>query len=76
VSNDHLQAIGDSFVNIGAAIRECARSAGANSAPPVDYFQQSLDGELRRLRASGEDGLASAIDAIRAPLSRLMTMGW
>jgi len=76
MSNETLAAVGTSLANIGASIAECVRHDGQGSAPPVQHFEESLNAEGQRLRALGEDGIAGALESLRAPLVRLMTVGW
>lgn len=76
MTNPDLATVGEAFANIAAAIAECVRHNAQKSRPPVELFEECLTGEVRRLHSAGEDGLAASMEAIRAPLSRLMTEGW
>lgn len=76
MSNELLATVGASLSNIGASIAESVRQADQGGAPSVQAFEACLGAELQRLRAVGEDGIAGALEALRAPLSRIMSVGW
>ena len=70
MTNDQLENVADGLANVSAAFKEFRRQWHPSNGgqPPFEFLDGRLAGEARRLRSSGQEQLADALEAMRADI--------
>jgi hypothetical protein len=80
IANAISAALADPRTTLGGAPGQHVILEEQGEWPSATIFAICLAAECTRLRAlqedDGQDGLASALETLRSPITRLMTEGW